>query len=257
MREIRWGKRNGVELKLIQKLLITTAALENGSGVSVFYQWGTGMMWSLVLAGAWFCTAPGWHCLFHCNSCILLLAKVRRGLVSCMWQWVFCGGLWLFNEKDFVWTNVSWWDSIHWFREAVSAAWIKILTEHKQTFSGISGPLECYQGFTQGWEQTVPVPRGAGVEVAAPRFALWWHCLPCNAYAGSVSSQEHGESREDPIPSHVLGGHVAGEWKCPGHLSLHTWGSSSRMNMSLVGRRQIQVGASPTPWLLVIYSDIK
>lgn len=48
------------------------------------------------------------------------------------------------------------------------------------------------------------------------------------------------------------------EWKCPGHLSFHTSGGSSRGHTPPVGCRQLQVGASPAPLTLkVVSSDIK
>lgn len=105
------------------------------------------------------------------------------------------------------------------FREALSAMWLQIHIEYKQTPEDISGPLDCYQCLMQGWEQTVALPRGAGLGAAAPTaasakpsFAPGWDCLGCGICAGSASSWEQSELPHSPWEDMLLGGGNTGSW---------------------------------------------
>lgn len=72
-------KRSGVRLQLIQQPLLTTTALEDGAGMSIFTGGVPGGHGAQLWLGLGSVQPQGWHCLFYCSSPIRSLAKMGGG----------------------------------------------------------------------------------------------------------------------------------------------------------------------------------
>lgn len=246
----RQEKRNGVGLELIQ-LFISTAALENAQGWVLFTreaQWGCGawfwlrfasvQLWSgtasfiVILAfSCWKSWEEDWYlacdsgCFvedFGCSMERILSGQTSRGGTWCTMRGIKC----CMNANIY----------------RTQADLLRCIR-----------PSGLLPRFDTKLRADSIYPSDCWGEVVAPRFALWCHCLSCSDCAGSPSSQEHGENREDPVPSHVLGQHVAGEWHVLS-ISHSTLGvAAAGCTLLWRGEGSFRLVPLQPPWLLKLF----